>query len=125
MRKFNPKARGAGKNAEESIGDPQPVERLGPRRYRVGLDRVGSQRNIDHGSPPGGLHSGPPYGCRGECRSNAASWPPTSRIWTQQGKGPRTAPFPTQPTSVGHGVEVLARGVLHFVRPGLLDTVGD
>src|SRR5262249_56241006 len=44
---------------------------------------------------------------------------------SEQGEGPRTAPFPTPCNSVDHCVERLARGVLHFARPGLLDAVGD
>src|SRR5262252_281979 len=56
----HPDRRGAGENAEESVGGAQPAERLGPRRHGVGLNRVALQRHIDHGSPPGGLHSGSP-----------------------------------------------------------------
>src|SRR4029450_13473340 len=94
--------------AQETVGDPQPVERLCPRRHRVSLNRVGSQRNIDHGSPPGGLHPGAPCDCRGERRSKATSWPHTSRMGRKQRKGPGTAPFQLYLTSVGHGVERLA-----------------
>src|SRR5215472_10033099 len=99
---------GAGENAEEHIGDTQPVERLVPRRYRVGLDRVALQRNIDHGSPPGGLCPGSPRR-REERRSKATSWPPHNPYWTQTREGRQNGALPNlYPTSVGHGVERLA-----------------
>src|SRR5215471_7705479 len=99
---------GAGENAEEHIGDTQPVERLGPRRYRVGLYRVALQRNIDHGSPPGGLCPGSPRR-REERRSKATSWPPHNPYWTQTREGRQNGALPNlYPTSVGHGVERLA-----------------
>jgi hypothetical protein len=57
----HPDRRGAGESAEDDIRHSQPVECLGPRRYRRGLDRIALQRNIDHGSPLGGLHPGSPH----------------------------------------------------------------
>src|SRR6516165_10413758 len=85
---------GAGENAEEKIGDTQPVERLGPRRYRVGLDRVALQRNIDHGSPPGGPHPGSPLRMSGERRPKATSWPPHNSYWTQTREGRQNGALP-------------------------------
>src|SRR5262249_14255870 len=90
----HPDRRDAAENAEENIGDAQPLERLLPRHHRGGLDRVALQRNIDHGPPPRGLHPGAPCGCRGERRSKATSWPPHKSYWTQTREGRRNGALP-------------------------------
>jgi hypothetical protein len=83
--------RDPGEDAEDDIDGTQPVERLGPRRDAVTLDHSALQRNVDHGSPPDGLHSGSP-GCRGRAKSKTTSWPPhKSHLDTNWGRAARRA----------------------------------
>src|SRR5262249_18158751 len=149
MRKFNPKARSAGTDPSmsEIMTPPRMTstaiaaarvrtrKRMSAVRSRLSaLARaatawVSTASARSATSTTDRLLAGcipvPPVAVAGSADQKRPLGRRTSRIWTLQGKGPRTAPFPTQPTSVGHGVERLARGVLHFVRPGLLDAVGD
>src|SRR5439155_23908844 len=77
----HPDRRGAGESTKDHVADTQPVERLGPRRYCVDLDRIALQRNVNHGSPPGGLHPSSPGDVAGRAKSKWTFGPPHPRDW--------------------------------------------